>query len=574
MASALRLLRQLRAVRTVYEAAAEDKKQQLLNELAELRLTSVRHLIAFHEDLLFLAAFPGAAATRRRALSELARFSRRWRDVGGQARRAADDTGIAGTVSRPLLSWPLVVRLARHEAIEIDWSAVEDHDALDALVARLVPESEEDAYASGRYSTRAWVDLARPQAQSQTVLEWLVRSAADFDRSQDFAAAWNAADVPLRWSLNDSARAITHARLPRSRPALRSGLRRLTEPPARHIERPLTTIERLPARKAHHVIELARSALAARGREVHAMTHANPAEVHSADLGEGVELAVIGVSPPQRLTLEANYGYLLISNGVPIGYGGVTPLYRQANTGINVFDAFRGSEAAFLWAQMLRAFRTLFGVRRFVVNGYQFGAGNSEAIRSGAYWFYYRLGFRPGRPEEAALAAREARRLAKARAAPTSASDLRRLARGDLYLDLEDFAPGDAFDEGVLPVLGGAIARRIASLPVRSHGEGERCLARALAEELAVGSMAGWSKSERDAFRRLAPLVALAGPARSPSERRDRVRWIRAKGAPAEREFALLSSQQGRLFAALDVVGRGELNRLTAGSADRQQGPQ
>jgi hypothetical protein len=572
MPSALRLLRQLRAVRPVFEAAAEQRKQQLLNELAKLRLTSVRHLIAFHEDLLFLAAFPGARATRLRTLRELAGFSRRWRDVGGRARRAADDTGIAGTVSRPLLSWPLVVGLARREAIEIDWSAVEDHDALDALMARLVPESEEDAYASGHYSTRAWVDLARPQAQAQTVLEWLVRSAGDSDRSKDFAAAWNDADVPLRWSLNDSPRAITHARLPRSRPALRSGLRRLTDPPARHIERPLTTIERLPVRGARRVIELARDALAARGREVHAMTHANPAEVHYADLEEGVELAVIGVSPPQRLTLEANYGYLLISNGVPIGYGGVTPLYRQANTGINVFDAFRGSEAAFLWAQILRAFRTLFGVRRFVVNGYQFGAGNSEAIRSGAYWFYYRLGFRPGRPEEAALAAREARRLAKARAAPTSASVLRRLARGDLFLDLEDFSPGDAFDEAVLPVLGGAIARRIASLPVRSHGEGERYLARALAEELAVGSMAGWSKSERDAFRRLAPLTALAGPSRSPAERRDRLRWIRAKGAPAEREFALLSSQQTRLFAALKVVGRGELNRVSEASTGLPRG--
>ena len=108
-----------------------------------------------------------------------------------------------------------------------------------------------------------------------------------------------------------------------------------------------------------------------------------------------VILALIGVLPAQRLLLEANYGYVLLSNGVPIGYGGVSPLFRQANTGINVFDPFRGSEATYLWAQTLRAFRSLFGVRRFIINGYQFGAGNAEAIASGAYWFYYRLGFRP-----------------------------------------------------------------------------------------------------------------------------------------------------------------------------------
>lgn len=33
----------------------------------------------------------------------------------------------------------------------------------------------------------------------------------------------------------------------------------------------------------------------------------------------------------------------MFSNGVPIGYGGVTPWPNQANTGANLFPAFRGS---------------------------------------------------------------------------------------------------------------------------------------------------------------------------------------------------------------------------------------
>ena len=36
-----------------------------------------------------------------------------------------------------------------------------------------------------------------------------------------------------------------------------------------------------------------------------------------------------------------------------------------------------GAEAAYLWTQMLRAFRTLCGSWRFVINAYQFGAGNA-----------------------------------------------------------------------------------------------------------------------------------------------------------------------------------------------------
>ena len=198
-------------------------------------------------------------------------------------------------------------------------------------------------------------------------------------------------------------------------PRLRSGFRRLSEPTA-ELSHGRSIDPTAAASRGGAFIDLARSALVARAREVHAMSYPNADDVHVADLGEGVELAVIGVPPAQRLLLEANYGYLLISNGVPIGYGGVSPLFRQANTGINVFDPFRGSEAAFLWAQTLRAFRTLFGTRRFVINGYQFGAGNSEAIASGAYWFYYRLGFRPSLAENASLAAAEAERLQPIRA--------------------------------------------------------------------------------------------------------------------------------------------------------------
>ena len=120
---------------------------------------------------------------------------------------------------------------------------------------------------------------------------------------------------------------------------------------------------------------------------------------------------MIGIAREHRLALETNTGYALFANGVPIGYGGVTPLFRQANTGINIFDPFRGGEAAFLWVQTLRAFRTLYGSERFVINAYQFGAGNAEAIRSGAFWFYYRLGFRPATAAVRTLAAREAKRM-------------------------------------------------------------------------------------------------------------------------------------------------------------------
>jgi len=100
-------------------------------------------------------------------------------------------------------------------------------------------------------------------------------------------------------------------------------------------------------------------------------------------------------------------GYLILSNGVPIGYGGSSVLFKQVNTGINIFDEFRGSEAAFIWTQVMRAYHSLTACTRFVANPYQFGGDNSEALRSGAFWFYYRLGYRPVFAEVRKLAQKE-----------------------------------------------------------------------------------------------------------------------------------------------------------------------
>ena len=558
MPIARELLRELRRIRSTFgaEAEAEARKRALLEALAGAPLRTCREIIELHEDLLFLAAFPGAPATRRTALRQLADFAGRWRSIAG-ARAAAEKTGIAGTTARPQVAWPIARLLARDEDAEVDWLGLEDPAAFDILVERLVAPSEQDAFGGGEYTTRRWIELARPQ--EVTALQWLTRGGASLAR-RGFAAAWDAAEVPLRWKLHDSKRSITHARLT-VRPTYRRGFRRPVVPTPEAVARPLESIRLLERREAARVIDLARSALVARSREVQAMSYANPAEVHLADLDEGVELAVIGVSPEQRLQLEANYGYLLLSNGVPIGYGGVSPLYRQANTGINIFDPFRGSEAAFLWVETLRAFRTLFGTRRFIINGYQFGAGNSEAIASGAYWFYWRLGFRPSLPENVALAAAEAARLKRAPTQRTPATVLRRLARGDLVLDLADWNAGDDFEEPLLLRVGAAVARRIAELPVVSHEAGERHLSRQVA--VALGARPGGNaKEDRLGIERIAPLAALLDlRAWSAAEQASLLRWMQAKGAPVEREFARLGADQSRFFRELRALGRAEERR-------------
>lgn len=559
MPAASGLLRELRRVRAVFGPEAEGRKREVLQRLAGETALSPGQLAAYHEDLLFLVAFPGALETRAEAERELKRFARRCRRLPAALRARLDGSGIAGTVTRPALAWP-VARSLIDEDLTLDWESLEDPDAFDALLARLASPAERDACDGGDYSSREWIALAKREDERDAA--WLIREASAARPQPAIAGTWDEAQVPLRWALHDSRRAVTHARLPVRRPFLRTGFRRLQEPTAVHVARPLPGIRRLGRREAAAVIELARSALAARAREVHAMNYPNLDEVHLAELGEGTALAFIGVPVDQRLTFEANYGYLLLSNGVPIGYGGVSPLYRQANTGINIFDPFRGSEAAFLWAQMLRAFRTLFGVRRFVINGYQFGAGNREAIGSGAYWFYYRLGFRPSLAENVELAAHEVERLRREPGSRTPPTVLRRLARGDLYLDLPDFDETDYFEEPLLTRIGAVLARRIAELGAGSHRAGERVLIDEVNRTLGSAQRRRWSADERSGFERLAPFAALLDLSRwTASERRSLATWLYAKGAPAEDGFARAAALQSRFFEGLRALARAEATR-------------
>lgn len=555
MAASAALLARLRAVRGTYGADAEREKLRLLAALDALRLSTWKQLAALHEDLLFLRAFSGGAPVRSRAIRMLRAIGARVRQLPRDHRVRADDSGIAGSTTRHVFPFAVAHWLAREAPgdAEVDWRNLDDPACLDPFVSALAAGAEGEAFDGGDFGTREWIALAR-RSGARSDLQWLTESAAATPaRLAQAAAAWDAADVPVAWQLRDSRWSVTHNALAGVAPVYRTSLRRPAADVAADVVRPLASIERLPRTRARQVAAAARAALAVRCREVNAMTHPNLDEIWWCDLSEGAALAVIGIARERRLTLETNTGYLLFCNGVPVGYGGVTPLYRQANTGINVFDPFRGAEAAFLWTQMLRAFHTLYGSRRFIVNPYQFGAGNAEAIASGAFWFYYRLGFRPALAATRTLAAREAQRMAGDRAYRSDAKTLKALANGDLRFDLPGFDEGDHFDEALLPRAGALAARTIAREATWSRAGAVKRIAQRLAADLGIDDFARWSSQERRGFEFLAPVVAGVPGIRdwSPADRAAAAAMLRAKAAPQERGFALKALRAPGFFREL-----------------------
>ncbi len=187
---------------------------------------------------------------------------------------------------------------------------------------------------------------------------------------------------------------------------------------------------------------------------------------------------------------------------------------------------------------------------------YQLGHNNEEAIESGAFWFYRKLGFRPGRPDLLRLVEREERRIASNPKYRTSARTLRHLAEGHAFYEL----PGNEFgawDQFSTRNIGFRMNRRMAG---EFGGEMERFKSRAAKnlERILRGSIAGRQGQEYDrAFYDFAMVTALIPELASWSvaEKKHLLDIIRAKLGSDEMRYLHLLQNHARLRAALLRLG-------------------
>jgi hypothetical protein len=203
---------------------------------------------------------------------------------------------------------------------------------------------------------------------------------------------------------------------------------------------------------------------------------------------------------------------------------------------------------------VLAATRLLFGAESLSIEPYQLGKGNLEGLESGAWWFYYKLGFRPRDPRVKRLLRAELRRIDRAPGHRSSRATLERLASDHLFFE---------FRPGARPVphppwqVGPLVSAQLAARAVGGRRKAAAACTREAAERVGLRSLRGWSTAERRAWSRWSPLLlALPGLTRwSPSQRRALVRVVRAKGGRRDGDFV-------RLFDAHPRLGRAVLRAM------------
>lgn len=530
------------AIRAQYGEGVGGRKLALLRELERTRLPSARAVLRLHETLCFLRAYPDDAEVLKLVERMLAGFERR-PDLRRFAKALAD-SGIAGTETRYPFFAETAFWLARRypEHLLVDWPelSVKQEEMLLERLSLIAHFAETPGLDEAPFSLREWVRRMKTPDEGDGA--FLARRFDAIDAEPFLQQAfYDEVDLPLRLRAAPEAPSRTHAKFASPVHWQRGPLRR-ERPDLRVALKPL--LRAATEREGRELIRLAREAMVTRARDLDVFMYGDPRDVRLLDCGDGLVFAAIGFLPERRLLVEAVYGLLTLKNGVPIGYVLNSALFGSAEIAYNVFETYRGAEAGHVYGWVLACVRHLFHVDAFTIYPYQLGQDNDEAIDSGAWWFYQKLGFRPRDTGALALMRRELARMRRRPEHRSSRATLVKLADHNMYYFMGR-TRSDVIGEVSLMNIGLAATDFLAR-----HGRGNH--SREAARRFGA-TFSGWTRDERVAWARWAPLLLLAKGVEkwTPAERRAAVTVVRAKGGRRESDFVRLFDRHRKLRAAV-----------------------
>lgn len=627
-----RLLDRLEAGKGSFGTSGAGSIKKLLLQLSTRRFREPKALIRFHEALLFFRAFPPDPSV----IPAIEKLLRTFHERVDQLRRlgadmsAFDDfntSGIAGTVMQDALNFDAVRWLARRiprhmpPQIEIAWDDYLDDSqnerALGSVWPRIMPLLAEDADVEANIPWTQWLDSSRGRERP---LEWLLRrfeqlpvspprdDALEEDRreksrdkkkgkkgrptnpekifarnQQDHARAalYDSLRLPVRWRLENLPLSRTrNFQRPRAFYYHRDPLiTRSQVSLERELAQPAPALKKLS--RAESVMHFIREVMAVRYRELYGTTLGDATSLVRAGLGRGVVIYLWNLPPGRRLPLRAYVAGFTLKNGVPINYVEAIGLCEWIEVGFNTFYTYRHGETAWIYAQALRCLCAFTSARCISVYPYQIGQNNDEAIDSGAFWFYRKLGFRSGRTDLEQLARKEEQKIAANREYRTSKRILRQLAEAHVFYELERTGKGTSSTRAASATqhspasaakgMSGDwdtfstrnLALRVNRRMAREFDGDSARIRRASVDEVsrALGiNLSRWNPAERHSFENWSLVLALIPNLIrwSPQEKRDATEIIRAQAAPDEMRYLRLTQRHPRLRVELLRLGSKE----------------
>lgn len=417
-------------------------KQDLLKLFSLQALTTVNVIKEYHDCLLFLLAYPENAILLQMANRELDRIAETAKKMiegkNDTKRRQLYGTGIEHTTILSSFTFPIIKWLQENYSDKIGLYSVDgDYKTGIETFKILLPPAEHDTLTKKNLSLKEWIDTLK--GKNKSALGWLIRLIDDCDckeeiKEQLFSNLKIFVSIDLSCPLPSRTfgRSIKQEIFFHKTDLIRKvdALKVFSGPVGEPIN--------ISAKEKQGIVATQRLILLSLFRETDPVTSANTEETLLFDMGRGIRIALTCMIPSKRYPFESYIGYMAFKNEMPVSYGGGWIFGNRSRIGVNVFAPYRGGESALLFCQILRLYHQYFGVNSFTVDPYQIGKNNPEGLKSGAFWFYYRLGFRPQQSKYKTLAESEYEKISDNRSYHSPLNVMKQLANAVMQINIEE----------------------------------------------------------------------------------------------------------------------------------------
>lgn len=432
----------LKEIAAVFNENSALQKKKLLNECANIKLTSKKIIEQYHDCLIFLLGYPENEELFLLAQKEMDRLSETVKRSPAHLKDQLERTGIAYTQTQAANSFTLIQWLLKTYPNQVALHSFDETGIHPKEVLRhALSEMEFEFAFSEKLNPVKWLQQASGSKNKKDLLVWLIEhferiEASDLIKDQIFESLKVYISViPSNKTLS---KGFGNFSLHKNYYHAKGLLKRFDEKEI--INKKLPAQKKLSDADKNLIIEKARVALFLLNRETEPVMYCNADGLLFYELEHGLSIALFSIMPERRLPLESYIGFMMFKNGFPMAYGGGWLFGNRSLLGINIFESFRGGESAFVFCQLLRSYKQSFGANYFEVEPYQFGKNNPEGLQSGAFWFYYRFGFRPVDNDLKKLASEEAEKIQNTKGYRTSIETLKRFTNSNLAVNFNNEA--------------------------------------------------------------------------------------------------------------------------------------
>lgn len=418
----------------VFDAESASAKQASLRKISKMRLTIGKELLDYHSLLLFTLTHAEDEFLFNLAQKELKRITSFLKKGNNASHPVLADSGLPFTTMTTRFSPEVFNELQGNKNVEIKLdSLANDGFNLNAFLNISLPPILKDETTAGLDNDSLLELLGVPQNKK---FEFL------FNEINTIKAAPLAKDY--LWQLLNPFFIITgrHPVFSKTYNAIDTASIFFTQQLTKQFDHLALLDQKMeaPAKlsKEQHLklITVIQNAMTLSMREIDPVTYMDKSSLKFFYLSNGLSIAICGLLPERQLTIQSYISYTLFKNGYPISYGGAWVFGKCALFALNIFEEYRGGESKFVMTQILRVYRQLFDICYFEVEPYQFG--NEDALKSGAFWFYYKFGFRPIDKATNNIANVEISKMKQNKLYRSSIKTLTHLANGNIALHLNN----------------------------------------------------------------------------------------------------------------------------------------